>query len=141
MSELFKLDDYDSEPVVYCSKCLSLNIKHEDIIDSDCCMDCGCTDMEVATIDVWEKKWEKKHGHKLTEKNNDPRNSPVFKMSLSKLMHKVADSPKCEAIINAIYKHFPHGLSKAESVVVFFDLLVKDNKLDSLRNLLYKMKI
>ena len=141
MSELFKLDDYDSEPVVYCSKCLSLNIKHEDIIDSDCCMDCGCTDMEVATIDVWENKWEKKYGHKFAVKSDDPRKSPVFKMSIGKLIAKVSDYPKWESIVKEIYGFIPKGFSKADVIVMFFDKLIKDNKLDSLRMLLYKKKI
>jgi hypothetical protein len=55
-------------------------------------------------------------------------------------MHKVSDSPKWEYIIKEIYGHLPKGMSKADSIVVFFDRLVKDNKLDALRTLLYKMK-
>ena len=32
--------NYDDEPVVYCSRCYSLKIKYEEAIDSDCCMEC-----------------------------------------------------------------------------------------------------
>ena len=65
----------------------------------------------------------------------------MFNLSLSKLMAKVADCPKWEYIIKQVYNHFPKGVSKADSIVMFFDRLIRDNKLDSLRLLLYKMKI
>ena len=62
-------------------------------------------------------------------------------MSISKLMHKVADSSKWEIIIRSLCNSFPKGLSKADSIVVFFDLLIKENRLDKLREYLYRMKI
>lgn len=141
MSEQEKYTDYDSEPVYYCATCLSLNIKHEDAIDSDCCGECGCTDIRQMMPEEWEKLYEKKYGKKFVEKSQDIRNHPIFQLSLSKLMHKVSDSPKWEAIIKGVYGHLPKGVSKADSIVIFFDKLVKDNKLDNLRTLLYKMKI
>lgn len=141
MSEQDQLQDYDSEPVYYCATCLSLKIKHEEAIDSDCCGDCGSTNVVESTFEEWEKKYEKKYGRKYTEKSNDIRKSPVFKMSFSQLMKKVSDSSKWESIIQSIYGCLPKGLSKSDSIVLFFDKLIKDNKLDSLRALLYKMKI
>ena len=136
-----RINDYDSEPVAYCSKCYYLKIKHDDYIDQDCCMECGCTDIIESPVEVWEQKYEKKYGRKFTEKTGDIRKSPIFKLPLSKLMNKVADSPKWEWIIRQVYNCFPKGLSKADSVVLFFDKMVKDNKLDALRTLLYNMKI
>lgn len=141
MSEHDKLNDYDSEPVLYCASCLSLKIKHEDQLDIDFCDDCGNTDLIESSLEDWEKKYEKKYGRKYTVKSEDPRKSPIFQLPLSKLMHKVSDCPKWETIISNIYGYFPKGLSKADSIVVFFDKLVKDNKLDALRTLLYKMKL
>ena len=136
-----KLDDYDAEPVLYCSSCLSLKIKHEESLDIDFCGDCGNTDIAESSFEVWEEKYKKKYGHKYTIKSEDPRKSPVFQLPIGKLMHKVSDCPKWETIIKGIYGHLPKGLSKADSIVVFFDKLIKDNKLDALRTLLYKMKI
>lgn len=141
MSDYELLNDYDSEPVFYCSVCLSLNIKHEEAIDSDCCGECGSTAIDVASFEEWEKKYEKRYGHKLAEKNEDIRNSPVFKLSFSKLMKKVADCPKWESIIKEVYGCIPKGLGKADSIVMFFDWLTKNNKLDRLREVLYKWKI
>lgn len=135
------MNDYDSEPVHYCATCLSLKIKHDDDLDIDFCCECGNTEMIESPFEVWEKKFEKKYGHKYAVKSEDPRKSPIFQLPLSKLMHKVSDHPKWESIIKSIYGYFPKGLSKADSIVVFFDKLVKDNKLDALRTLLYKMKI
>lgn len=139
MSEQERLNDYDSEPVVYCANCLSLKIKHNDDLDMDYC-DCGCTDIKECLPEEWEVLYEKKYSHKYLEKS-DIRKSPIFQLSFSKLMHKVSDSPKWEFIIKEIYGYIPKGLSKADCIVVFFDKLVKDNKLDALRTLLYKMKI
>lgn len=51
--------NYDDEPVEYCSRCYSLKIVHEDSIDADCCMECGSTDISSASIDTWEKLYEK----------------------------------------------------------------------------------
>ena len=140
MSEQEKLNDYDSEPVYYCANCLSLSVKYEEFIDTDCCKDCGSTDIRQTSPENWEKMYERKYGRKYVEKSNDPRKSPIFKLPLSKLMAKVSDNPKWESIIKEIYNHFPKGIGKADSIVLFFDKLIKDNKLDSLRMLLYKMK-
>lgn len=141
MPEEYRPNDYDSDSWFYCASCFSPNIRHEDAIDSDCCGSCGCTNIVESTIEEWEKLYMKRYGHKYAEKSNNIRNSPIFKLSISKLMTKVADSPKWKAIITEIYRYFPRGLSKADSVVLFFDKLLKDNKLDSLKELLYKWKI
>ena len=141
MPEHDRNNDYDSEPVVYCAKCLSLKIEHEDTLDIDCCGNCGSTDVIESSFNVWERRYEAKYGKKFAVKNDNPRNSPIFKLSLTKLMAKVSDCPKWESIIKDVYGHFPKGISKADSIVMFFDRLIRDNKLDSLRLLLYKMKI
>lgn len=141
MSEEEKLNDYDSEPIFYCATCLSLKITHEEAIDSDCCGDCGGTNIVESTVEEWEKKYEKKYGHKYAEKSNDIRKSPIFQLSFSQLMRKVSDCSMWEHIIKQVYNHFPRGLSKSDSIVLFFDRLIKDNKLDKLREILYKMKL
>lgn len=141
MPQFEKITDYDDEAVIYCSKCYSLKIKHDDDIDTDYCADCGCTDVVESSFEEWENKYVKRYGRKLAEKNNDPRKSPIFQMPLNKLMHKVAESAKCNTIIRTIYNQFPKGLSKSDSVVLFFDMLIKENQLDKLRGLLYKMKL
>lgn len=138
MSTQEKLKDYDSEPVLYCANCLSLKIRHNDVIDMDYC-DCGCTDIRECLPEEWERKYEKKYGHKYVSQPKDVKKSPIWQLSFSALMTKVSKSPKWEYIIKEIYGALPKGLSKADSIVVFFDKLIKDNKLDSLRMLLYKM--
>lgn len=141
MSEHDKSNDYNSEPVAYCAECYSLKIKYEEVIDSDCCMECGCTSIKEAPFETWEKMYEYRYGHKFAEKNNDASKSLVFNMSLSKLMMKVAECPRWDSIIRRIYSCFPRGLSKSDSIVMFFDKLVKDNKINVLKELLYKLRI
>lgn len=141
MSEIEKQNDYDSEPVYYCANCLSLSIRYEETIDSDCCKDCGGTNIKEALPEEWEKMYKKKYGHEYVVKNGDPKKSPIFNLPLSKLMTKVSECPKWESIIKDMYSHFPKGIGKADSIVLFFDKLIRDNKLDSLKLLLYKMKL
>lgn len=141
MTEQITHNASDEEPVVYCAECYSLKIVHEDAIDSDCCADCGCTTVQEAPFEVWENLYEQRYGKKFAEKSNDPRKSPIFKLSFSKLIEKVSNNPKWESIIKGIYGFIPKGLNKADTIIIFFDKLVRDNKVDALRELLYKMKL
>lgn len=59
MSKLNK-EEYNSEPVFYCSECLSLKIREID--ETDYCDKCGSTDIKEANIHDWEEMYEKKYG-------------------------------------------------------------------------------
>jgi hypothetical protein len=133
MSEQEKINDYDSEPIAFCANCLSLKIKHEDSIDMDYCSDCGSSEIMEAPVEQWEVMYEKKYGKKYVVKGNDPKKSPVFKLTISKLMDKFSNLPNWKVIIYNMYPRFPGGFGKADSIVLFFDKLAKDNKLDDLR--------
>ena len=130
--------DYDSEPVRYCARCYSLKVKYEESVDSECCGDCGSSDILEAPIEEWEKKYERRYGHKFTQKEQDPKNTFIFKLPLDKLKAKVYESSQWREIINAIYPKFPGGYGKADSIILFFDTLVRQNKLNELKLLLYK---
>ena len=56
MPETRELNDYDSEPVRYCSRCYSLKVKYDETLDSEYCGDCGCSDISEAPIEIWEEK-------------------------------------------------------------------------------------
>lgn len=131
--------NYDDEPVEYCSRCYSLKIVHEDSIDADCCMECGSTDISSASIDTWEKLYEKRYGRKFVERNNDPRTSIYFKLSESTLKTKLYQDKKLlKTVIYKLYPKFPEGLSREEEILVLFDRLCKDNRMDELRTILYE---
>lgn len=132
-----KAKDYDEEPVQYCAKCYSLRIMYDDTTDSDICSVCGSTDIATTTIDRWEKLYENRYGHKFVSRSNDPRDSIYFKMSIAKLKTKVYYSKYLQPILYSLYPHFPQGLSKSESVIMLFDQLSKDNRIDELRYMLY----
>lgn len=134
-----KINTYDEEPVRFCAKCYSLKVKYEEATDSEYCGDCGCTDMLEAPFEVWEKKYEGRYKHKFAERNEDPRKSFIFKMPISKLKQKVYDSDKWKEIIKTIFPRFPEGYSKADSVILFFDAIIKHNKIEELKLLLYKL--
>jgi hypothetical protein len=138
MDNIERPEDYDSAPVKYCARCYSLKIKYEEALDSECCAECGSTDIQEALIGEWEKKYEGRYGHRLVQKTEDPKKTYFFKMTPKELMHKVADSPKWKEIIRGIYSHFPEGYSKADSVVLFFDMLTRQNKLGELKLFLFK---
>lgn len=128
---------YDSEPVEYCSRCYSLKIKHEDAIDSDYCMDCGSTETSTTDIDTWERLYEQRYGKRYVERNNDPRCSIYFKMPLDRLKAKVFYSKMLDRILYSLYPCFPKGLSREDAVILLFDKLSKDNRMDDLRLCLY----
>jgi len=129
-------NDYDLEPVVYCARCYSLKIRYEEAIDADCCMECGCSDILTSSIEEWEKLYESRYGSKYTERSNDPKTSPIFKFSIKKLKEMVFESDSWEYIIKRLYPRFQKGLKKSDSIILLFDRLIHDNRLDDLRYLL-----
>ena len=139
MEEKVIFDDYDSEPWYYCATCLSPNIQHEDSLDIDCCGSCGSADIACSTLEEWEKMYERRYGHKYTIKTEDPKKSFIYNLSPKELKKKIYESEKWREIIRGIYPTFPGGLSKADSVILFFDTLIKENKISDLKMLLLKM--
>ena len=58
-------DEYNSEPVIYCSKCLSIRIR--DIDGTNYCDKCGCTDLEEANIFDWEKMYAERYSRNFLD--------------------------------------------------------------------------
>lgn len=114
-----------------------MRIRHDDSVDVDWCMDCGGTETASANIDDWERLYEGRYGHKFVIRRNGPRDSKYFKMPLSKLKICLYESDVMDKIIHRLYPKFPEGLNKAESVIVLFDMLSSDNRIDDLRYMLY----
>ena len=133
-----KVEDFDAEPVVYCPRCYSLNIVYEDAIRADCCGDCGCSDVKTSTIDIWEKLYQKRYGHKFVERSNNVRDSFIFQMSTERLKTMLFKDPSWREICKTLYPTFPGGLSKADSVILLFAKLCQENRLDDLRMELLK---
>jgi hypothetical protein len=54
-------EEYNAEPVFYCTHCLSLRVK---ALDSyvDYCDNCGCTDIETTDIFTWREMYRKRFG-------------------------------------------------------------------------------
>lgn len=136
MTRKEKIDDYNSEPVTFCSKCYSLKVKYEDSLGLDYCMDCGCSDVTTSSIEEWERLYESKYGKKFVTKSQDPKTTYIFNLSLGKLKKMVYESDEWKDIIHALYPRFPQGLSRIDSVLLLFDKLIKDNKMDNLKSLL-----
>lgn len=128
-----KLKEYDSEPVRYCPRCFSLKIRYEDAIGSDCCMDCGCSDIAETSIEEWERMYEERYGSTYISHEKNIRDTPIFKCSLEQLKTKVYNSMSYREIIRRMYPSFPGGLSRIDSVLLFFDRLCKDGRIDELR--------
>ena len=133
MPSQIKLKEYDSEPVTFCSRCYSLKIIYEDAIGADCCGECGCSDVQTASIEEWESLFKKRYGHSYVNSVKDIRKSPIFLMSIDKLKTLVYNHPEWKFICKTLYPSFPDGLSKSDSVILLFAKLCNDNKLDTLR--------
>ena len=137
MAEIFD-DTYDDEPVLYCKRCYSLSIRHEDAIGMDCCTECGCSDIAEASFDEWENLYSNRYGHKFVEKNTDPKKSYIFNLPIRDLKSIMYKEDNWKNVIKSIYPGFPEGLGREDSIIMFFDKLAKDNNMDSLRMYLYK---
>lgn len=62
-------EDFNSEPVFYCTQCLSLRIKSvPGMEDMDYCDECNSTNIQQTSIEEWEKLYEQRYGHKFLEK-------------------------------------------------------------------------
>lgn len=124
--------DYDDDDkVTYCANCYSLSIKEEDGLEL--CTKCGCLDTHTATFEEWEALYENRYKKKFVERNKNIRDSFIFKLPLDKLKSKVFNLTDYKKLINEIYPSFPKGLGRADSIVLLFDKVIKDNKLDLLR--------
>lgn len=130
--------DYDSEPVTYCAKCYSLNIRYEDSIGMDCCGKCGCTDFLTSSYDEWEKKFKERYGHKLIEEKGDIKKSPIFQMTNTQLKKELIKCPSWKLVCRNLYPNFPNWLDKADSIILLFAKLYKDNRIDELKMELIK---
>lgn len=52
-------EDYNDEPVIYCTHCLSLAIRVSE--NTDYCDDCGSTDLDTININDWNELFEKRY--------------------------------------------------------------------------------
>lgn len=68
-SEQQNRDPYDEEPVYYCKRCLSLNIRQLiGVAGMDYCEDCGAVDIGTADIEEWEELYKQKYGIPFLQK-------------------------------------------------------------------------
>lgn len=64
-------EEYNDEPVFYCTNCLSLSIANYSKAIPCYCSKCTSTNIEQTSIDDWEKLYEERYGKKyLLEKSN-----------------------------------------------------------------------
>lgn len=139
MAHQEKLQEYDEEPIKYCTRCYSLKIGYEDAIDTEYCMECGCSDIAETSIYNWENMYENRYGHKFIKRDRDPKKSLIYKMPCSELKEMVSNSPDWKKIIFRMYPKFTRKYGRAETIMLFFDRLTKDNRIDELRILLVEM--
>lgn len=140
MSDSDFTNDYNEEPVRYCSRCYSLKIKYEDAIDSEYCGECGCSDIEEASIYDWEKLYERRYHQKFVRDKLDYRNTPIYKASRIELQKILYNIPHWRDIVKRLYLDLPGRLIKEDAIMLLFNRLIKDNRLDDLRHLLLKRK-
>ncbi len=60
-------EEYNQEPVYYCTRCLSLAQKT--FLGQCYCENCGSTESSSTTIEDWENKYKDRYNHKYLEEN------------------------------------------------------------------------
>lgn len=68
-------EEFNSEPVYYCSECLSLSIVSADSSVSFC-TECGCAMVEKDSVEQWENKYRNKYGQLFLDK----KRAKMFKL-------------------------------------------------------------
>lgn len=132
-------EEYNSEPVAYCPKCYSLQIGYIDGVEnSDYCMNCGCSETAVTSIGEWEELYRKRYGHSFVERKHNPELQRLNRMDMSELKQELFDNARCMSIIREMYPGFPKYLSRTDSVIMFFDKICKDRRIDELKDYLIR---
>lgn len=73
--EIQKIEDYNSEPVLYCKSCLSLRIRGID--NCEYCDTCSSTDIGQCSIEEWEDLYKAKFGHSYLEEYKNRKHSSL----------------------------------------------------------------
>ena len=62
-------ESFDDEPLYYCKRCLSLNIRQMPMAeDKSYCEDCGNVDIVESSFEEWDELYVEKYGHHYLEK-------------------------------------------------------------------------
>ncbi len=62
-------DEYDSEPVYFCKRCLSLNIQKLPAMPKQYyCAECGNVELESADIETWKNLYKARYGKDYVKK-------------------------------------------------------------------------
>lgn len=99
-------------------------------------MECGCSDIQSTDIHQWEEMYKERYGHKFVERHSDPRRRAMYRMTTEELKGKLCDDPCWKSIIKEMYPRFPEYLGRADSILLFFDLLSKERRTDELREII-----
>lgn len=128
------IQEYNSEPVLYCSRCYSLKILSiEGLPDSDYCGDCGSSDIAETSIEEWESLYESRYGSKFVEHKKDLRNHPLFHAPLWRVTRELLSRDNYYDIIRMFYPGFRKSYCKTDTVMLFIDRMLKDGMLDELK--------
>jgi len=137
MTKSKKIMKEEEDPWTFCPKCYSIRFKYEDSLGTECCEDCGCTDLKTSTFEEWDKLYRNRYGHPYLEDAGLVKKSPIFLLTDEQLKTRLFKHPDCMRICKELYPAFPGGLSKEDAVLLLFSKLVNDNRLDALRMNLY----
>jgi hypothetical protein len=74
----------------------------------------------------------------MKKKLKNGKKSFVFSMPLEKLKTRVYENSSWRDIIKMMYPKFPGGLGRADSIILFFDTIIKQGRLDELKLNLYR---
>lgn len=131
--------DYNEDPVYYCTKCLSLDIRSIDgTKDSDYCHKCGCTDIKKTSIGEWEKLYKQRYGMKFAERTDSLRNNEFFSSTDTEVRKKLLCIPDFRDIVRRMYPKFPMEYGDVDTVLLFSEKVNVDSRMDELKLIIIK---
>lgn len=66
----YTMDEYNNEPVHYCSECLELNVRELSASKLFVCGECGNTKIEESHINDWIELYTKEYGKPFLSKED-----------------------------------------------------------------------
>lgn len=82
--------------------------------------------------------WEERYGERYIKRYRNPKKAYVYNLPMGDLKQLIYLSPFRREIIKSMYHDFPEYVTDIESVLLLYDNVCKDGRLNELRDNIVK---